>query len=38
MKVNKKAMVRVLCLVIAGIMTFSVVGGLVMQVAYMMAA
>lgn len=38
MKVNKKAMVRVLCLVIASIMTLSVVGGLAMQVAYMMAA
>lgn len=33
---NKKA-VRVLCLVIAGVMTLSVVGGVVMQVAYLMA-
>ncbi len=35
---NNKKMVRVMCLVIAGIMTFSVVGGLAMQVAYYMMA
>lgn len=35
---NKQKMVRVMCLVIAGVMTFSVIAGVVMQVTYMMAA
>ncbi len=37
MKTNKKTMVRIMCLAIAGVMILSVFAGLVMQVAYTMA-
>ena len=37
MKNTSKTAVRVLCLVIAGVMTLSVVGGVMMQVVYLMA-
>ena len=37
MHISKKTMMRAMCLLIAGVMTFSVVAGLVMQVVYMMA-
>lgn len=36
MKTNKKTMMRIVCLTIAGIMILSVFAGLAMQVAYTM--
>ncbi len=33
-----KKLIRVMCLAIAGVMTFSILAGVVMQVAYLIAA